>query len=70
MTQMNLGEAWNAMSGGDKADNLRRAIASFKGALLAYAEETFPNEHREAVAALAAAKGIRIVAGCQEQTLR
>ena len=70
MTQMNVGSAWNAMPGGDRTDNLCRVIASLKGGLLVYAAETFPNEHREAVAVRGRAKGIRIVAGCQEQTLR
>jgi tetratricopeptide (TPR) repeat protein len=42
MTQNNLGRAYRALPTGDRAANLRKAIAAYEGALQVYTENHFP----------------------------
>ena len=43
-TQNNLGAAYSDVPGGDRADNLRQAIACYTAALRVYTEAAFPQD--------------------------
>jgi hypothetical protein len=52
MTQNNLGIAYADLPTGDRAENFRKAVASFENALKIFTASSFPHEHRNASANL------------------